>query len=348
MALPDRHKQTIQLGLSWWRAIVRDGLGETDCTAENGPFPHQSWSTLNQAFLVAVRSGSFHLTRVERDPDLEQAILSRYPELNRVLVAAVPRLRDGAYSIKAATVRTELVSFLAATQALLNPSLRAQPVGIGGGYTVLRIAEQSPPTLDFFTDTQWIPLQATQDPALDIPELTAQYTAMLLASRHRGSKAVALPFVPIERRQNLTLNNPDLSPAERCAAQAIAQLDNTKTFLMSVSGKNLEYPAIGPGFASTLLQDCFRALERVGRAGEFAGALVGWVLNHEGKPIGGEPMSRAVFAVELEAIRRTVRFGTVWLVAAGSYKGEAVRMVVTSGLANALVIDASIADHLLT
>ena len=343
-------KEAIGLGIGVFSALVVENLDADTLIAPNGRFPNQNWATLHQAFMIAIQAKALRITKVSRNFELEDAVKACFGKqgisLKNVIVANYLSGKT-TYSLASAMLGVELVAFLAANEALVGSRLIGKVVGIGGGYTLRRVAEQSIPTLNEFVGTEWIPLHAVEDPSLDNPELSAYFITATLASYHRGSRVLPFPFVPPEKREQLQLGRTSQLPTERCAAEALSKLQNASSVFYTVSGTNLGYPATSPGLAPKLLQEMYRDLEQRGLLGEFGGSILGWMLNDGGEPIGSNEIQKIIFTPRLDTLMRIASFGDAWLLAAKGYKGRAVRMAIRNGFANSLVIDSEIAHYLI-
>ncbi len=143
-------EEEIKLGIRLFRSLIVNKMNSKDCIDPiDGPFPGQSWNSLNRAFKVATSANALGLTYVPRDVAKERALLSLFPHLRQVVVAALPRNSYGEY-LDNSVIRTEFVALLAATHALTGMPLRAAKVGIGPGYTLMRFAQLVIPTSNWF------------------------------------------------------------------------------------------------------------------------------------------------------------------------------------------------------
>lgn len=338
--------RTIELAYKLCEYMVKEHLSIRECLRKKDLFPDEDRTTLNRAFTIAVRSGALRLIGVNRNKDLEASLKTRFSELKDVIVAAVPQTDTGEY-IDSIALRTELVAFLAATEVLAKSSLKGEIVGIDGGYSVLRTAELSIPSVDEFVGTKWISLETVRTSSLEYP-MSARFITNVLANKHFGSEAISLPFIAPERREHLQIASSDQTADEREAAQVIAKLQNASAIFMTVAGENLSYSVPFHTFAPKLLQGAYRDLKNRQLLDQFAGSILGWMLNDHGKPIGPNEIEKITFTITLDMLADIAKFKKVWVIAAKEYKGKAVLMALRSGLANSLVIDAEIADFLLS
>jgi len=280
----------------------------------------------------ALRSGVVRVQHVERNPAHEAAIKGRYPSLTNVIVADLP-FDDPLLS-------TEMAAFLAAVE-VLGQLIRPGAVGLGSGYTMLRLCEYSLPSVDQFNGTLWVPLLAFA------PQNTSDYTANFLARlmriRHPGSRAMYLPH-PGE------CTTPELHIALRDTTQA---MHNTQAVFVSVSGvdrrgktgnthllsdfRSADYDAEAPDLRSQ-----YAALPNKAR---FGAELLRYLLDRDGTIIARDPAVGSQVDLEILRYNSTVR-GISCLVAAGHYKASAVEVCIRSQLVNTLVIDSTIARYL--
>jgi DNA-binding transcriptional regulator LsrR (DeoR family) len=291
--------------------------------------------TIRFALGAALRSGIIRLTKVERNNRLEQSIRTRFPNLKEVIVADVPLKYDDT------VVRTELVTFLAATAAL-PMVMRPLGVGLGSGYTMLRFCEQSIPTIDQFSGTKWVPLLAFSP--TNTSDYTANFLARLMSARHPGSQALYLPH-PVE------CVSPEMKETSQHATRTTK---NLQAIFMSVSGVNrrerwgkshllAEFRSADYNAEAASLREAYSQLPDHQR---FGAELLRYLLDQEGRVIGSD--STVGNQIDLDTLRyHSEIMGRVWIIAASPYKAQAVLTCVRSGLANALVIDSEIAETLL-
>jgi DNA-binding transcriptional regulator LsrR (DeoR family)/plasmid maintenance system antidote protein VapI len=291
---------------------------------------------LQFALQAAFRSGAVRLTHVQRAEALEQALRQKYPFLKNIVVASLPPTCD------ATLIRAEVVAFLAATE-VLTQVIRETAVGLGTGYTLLRMCEQSLPSIDQFKGTHWLPLVTFIDD--NESGYTANQLAKLMHIRHPGSQAVYLP-------------HPDLfnetHPWHLHFIEAVRLLQNVQTMFVTVNGvgrrdrtlKNhplTDFRTVDYAFDSAYLRDKYADLPDKSR---FGGELLSYLLDVDGNIIDWD--QRRVWQISLDILRyNSDLVGKVVIVAARDYKAQAVRTCLHSGLCNALVIDDEIAQTLL-
>lgn len=285
---------------------------------------------------AAFRSGAVRLLHVERDQERETALKQRFPILKDVVVAAVPEAYDGTI------VRTEFVSFLAATE-VLSRVIREDVVGLGVGYTLLRMCELSIPGVDQFKGTRWLPLVTYTDDNLS--GYTANQLARLMQLRHPGSEAIHLP-------------HPDFcdtgSFAEQEFQRANRMMSNVQTMFFTVNGIGrrdrtanahplTDFRTADYSYDSAYLRDKYAALPDKNK---FGGELLSYMLDKKGEIITYD--DQRVWQIDLNVLKyMSDMIGRVCIVAARDYKAEAVLTCVRAGLANMLVIDSEIATFLL-
>ncbi len=285
---------------------------------------------------AAFRSGAIRLTHIARDDTREARIKARYPFLKDVVVAAIPEQYEGTI------IRAEFVAFLAATE-VLNTVVRESTVGLGTGYTLLRMCEHSIPSVDQFKGTQWLPLVTYTDD--NRSGYTANQLTRFMQVRHPGSEAIILPHPALcETDSNLM--------AEFQHAQY--QMQNLQAMFVTVNGVGrrdrtvhthplTDFRTADYAFDSAYLRDRYAELRD---KEAFGGELLGILLDIHGQPITWD--KERVWQINLDVLRYSSDLvGKVCIVAARHYKSLAVATCIQNGLANALVVDSEIASDLL-
>lgn len=347
----EQQKAEISLGIHFFRLLIENERKATEVTSTLGA----DWQTLNGALLMALRTQALQLVEVPRDDDKasgREAQLRRlFPNLKRVLVVKIPQTESGNF-MDGAVVKTELVTFLAATAALGLESADTRGIGVGGGYTMLRFAEQSVLCPTPFNKTSWIPLMARNDTGFEASGRSPNSVASLMAIQHPSSKAMYLPYIPRENRSRLsTIDYAQLAADEQQAALTINRFRNASTFFLTVGGKEYDAVLAFEDYSLKLRERIYNALNRRGVADRFAGDVLGIALNDAGESIDPDVQAvndDAVFTIGLEKLRNLTKMNRTWLIAALPYKRRAVLMALKSGLVNSLVIDSEIADYLIT
>jgi DNA-binding transcriptional regulator LsrR (DeoR family)/transcriptional regulator with XRE-family HTH domain len=352
-------EEEIRLGIRLFRVLVVDGMSSRDCIDPiDGPFPGQSWSSLNRAFKVATVSSALSLTGVARDTAKERALHNRFPHLRQVVVAALPRNMDGGY-LESSVIRTELVALLAATHALTGMPLRAAKVGIGPGYTLIRFAQLVIPTSNWFAGTEWIPLTAQR--ISEDYSYTANQVVTTLGHRCLGSRAYSLPFIEPQKRRQRLGGNPSLSPDTQRALETVLSLRDVSAIFMSVSGiahsepeqlvSQNEFLSSDGEHVSRLYTQMYSELQEQGLADQLVGELLGHMFDAEGRLVGlpkwRQSYQDILLTVNYSDLQRAALTSYVWLIAAGHHKRAAVLAAVASKLVNSLVIDADIAEYII-
>ncbi len=352
-------EEEIRLGIRLFRMLVVNRMNSQECIDPiDGPFPGQSWTSLNRAFKVATASNALSLTCVPRDTAKERALHSLFPHLRQVLVAALPRNARGAY-LDNSVIRTEFVALLAATQALTGMPLRSAKVGVGPGYTLMRFAQLVIPTSNWFAGTEWVPLTAQR--ISEDYSYTANQVVTTLGHRCLGSRAYSLPYIePEKRRQRLGIH-PALSPDAQRALETVLSLRDVSAIFMSVSGidhsdmehfvSQREFVSSDGEHVSRLYTQMYSELQEQGVAHQMAGETLGHIFDAEGRLIG-QPTWRQSYqdillTVSYDDLQRSALTSYVWLIAAGHHKRKAVLAATASKLVNSLVIDAEIADYII-
>jgi DNA-binding transcriptional regulator LsrR (DeoR family) len=303
---------------------------------ENRVITDQNLQYLQFAIQAALRSGALHITHVERNMGYEDRIKQKYPTLKEVFVADMPAQYDGT------VIRVEMVAFLA-MKNVLKRVVRENAVGLATGYTLLRMCEQSIPSVDQFKGTSWLPLITfTND---NESGYTANALAKLMQLRHPGSQALSLPHPA-------TIGHSEVLAAKFQEANAMTQ--NMQTLFLTVSGVGrrdrttnahplTDFRTADYSFDSTYLRDLYAGLEN---KAAFGGEILSYLLDFDGNIIGWD--KERVWQISLDVLRyNSDLIGKVCIVAARHYKARAVETCIRSGLANVLVIDNEIAEALL-
>jgi DNA-binding transcriptional regulator LsrR (DeoR family) len=326
--LQGTQREQIAYGVHLFNRLLLDGGSLADVDA------YGSWESIRAALLAALRAGAVRLTHVARDADLEAQIKARYPALKEVIVAAAPMLDD-------TVIRTEFVAFLAATE-LLNHIIRPGVVGLGSGYTLLRLCENSIPGIDQFSGTRWVPLLAF--PPENMTDYSANTLARLMSIRHPGSQAVVLPH-PVEATTRRIKNLQE---------EALRLMKNMSTVFVSVSGVDRRSPSGSTHLLAEFrsadyaleapdLRSAYGALDDKSR---FGAELLRYLLDREGNIISRD--SGVGAQVDLDILRyNCAMIGRVCMVAAGAYKALGVLTCIQNRLVNSLVIDSEIASYLM-
>lgn len=316
--LNDAQREQIDYGVRLFNALL----------TEDRPELQVDWRTMRFALQAALQSGAVRVLGVVRHTAYEEQIRQCYPALKEVVVADIPQQYDDGL------IRTELVAFLAAKE-VLGKLIRPNAVGLGSGYTVLRLCENSVPTIDQFSGTSWIPLLAF---ALNnVTDYTANYLARLMSIRHPGSRALYLPH-----------------PDEALDTTTSQMMKNVQALFISVSGVDRRMSA-----GNTHLLAEFRSADYLAEAPElrnmyaelddksrFGAEVLRYLLDTEGNILSRDSAVGSQADLEILRYNSTV-MGKSCVVAAHGYKAKAVLTCVRSKLANSLVIDSEIAEYLI-
>ncbi len=287
------------------------------------------------ALQAVLRSGAIRLLSVARNMALETELKRRYPLLKTAVVADVQEQYDDTL------IRTELVAFLAANE-VLSQTIRQSAIGLGSGYTLMRMCENSVPSVDQFSGTNWIPLLAFS--RLNTSVYSANDLARLMAARHPGSQARYLPH------------------PEECVTEALKNayqesqqaMNNLQTIFVSVSGIDRRDRQGNAHFLAEFRSADYEVeaanlrLEYAALADKenFGGEMLRYMLDHHGNIMGRDPDAAA--QIGLDILRyNSDRVGTVCIVAACGYKAKPVFTCLENRLVNALVIDSEIAQYIL-
>jgi DNA-binding transcriptional regulator LsrR (DeoR family) len=317
--LNDFQREQIDFGIRLFNSLL----------TENRPELTNDWRTMRFALQAVLHAGAIRLLQVVRHTTYEEAIKERYPSLKEVVVADIPQQYNDTL------IRTELVTFLAATE-VLGKIIRPNAVGLGSGYTMLRLCENSIPTIDQFSGTSWIPLLAFAPN--NVSDYTANYLARLMSIRHPGSRALYLPH-----------------PHELPEMTTSQMMKNVQTIFISVSGVDRRTNA-----GNTHLLAEFRSADYLAEAPElramyaelddkerFGAEVLRYLLDTDGNILSRDSAVGSQADLEILRYNSTV-MGKCCIVAAHQYKAKAVLTCIRSKLANSLVIDSEIAEYLVT
>jgi DNA-binding transcriptional regulator LsrR (DeoR family) len=325
----DFQREQLEQGIQ----IFRQFVVENRAAAEVRNHYHPQY--VRAALQAVLRSGAIRLVSVGRNSDLETELKRRYPSLKTVVVADVPEQYDDTL------IRTELVAFLSANE-VLSQTIRQSAIGLGSGYTLMRMCENSIPSIDQFSGTNWIPLLAFS--RLNRSVYSANDLARLMAARHPGSQALYLPH-PEECVAE---------PSKSIYQETQQAMNNLQTIFVSVSGVDrrdrqgnahflAEFRSADYEVEAANLRLEYAALDE---KENFGGEVLRYMLDMQGNIIGRDP--DAAGQIGLDILRyNSDMVGTVCIVAACGYKAKAVFTCVENRLVNALVIDSEIAQFIL-
>lgn len=328
-----RHE--INLGIMLFDALVRQNL-DLSTVRKGEAFRDYDIETLYGFLKIALYANALHIVGVPRDATLEARLQRRFPHLreNSVIVADIQDKNDGTL------IRAEFVAFLAATEVLSRiqyPDL----IGIGAGYTMLRMAEQVIPSMNQFRGATWVPLMTFREKTSN--RYGANFACELLANKFPRSSYHHYPFVSADQTEPIFHAH-----------------ENLRTAFVSMNGlgrsSRNHTTAADTGDFRTADFGEFARLRRVYQRlatpeirERIAGTFLGFVFDQDGRLID-EMMDGAneeVRQISLAHWRAINARGQVWVVAARRYKALPVWAAVRSGLANSLVIDNEIAEFML-
>lgn len=346
--LRDDSKELLQLGINVFKAYIGK---ERDLSQ----FRDKSDRTLNAAFRLALHSGALRLLYVPRIPNIEQKLLECYEKLKEVIVipSGLDLLRT---YMDTSVITTEAIAAFTALAVLGRYG--GERVALGGGYSILRIAENSVPRdIKQFGGTTWIPVMSKRYYENDDLMRSPNYIAGLLANRHYGSVALNLPFVaPEYRHDTMDVQQSDGSKANESRAQRVLdEFRQVTTAFISIGGvdKNDLRPerflrSSDGEHISLLRQRLYKMMVTKGTSEQFAGEVLSMMLDKNGEKLCEREIDKEVYALDLEILRDVAERNKVWLVTAGYHKRDAVHMAINCGLVSALVIEKSIAEHLVS
>lgn len=328
-----RHE--INLGIMLFDALVRQNL-DLSTVRKQEAFRDYDIETLYGFLKIALYANALRIVGVPRNHALEAQIQRCYPHLreNSVIVADIQDKNDGTL------IRAEFVAFLAATEVLSQiqyPDL----IGIGAGYTMLRMAEQVMPSMNQFRGVTWVPLMSFREKTSN--RYGANFTCELLANRFPRSGYHHYPFVSTNQtdpifhaHENLRTAFVSMNGLGR-SSRSQATAADTGDFRTADFGEFARLRRVYQRLATPQIR------ERI------AGTLLGFVFDKDGRLIDEmmEGANQEVGQISLAHWRAINARGQVWAVAARRYKALPVWVAVRSGLANSVVIDNEIAEFML-
>lgn len=200
---------------------------------------HDDLSSYASNFRRALWSNAITITHVPEATlkcEKLRAILQAQPHIkfHELCVIKTPRVGSSDHFIEQNVILTELVAVAAANFIINRPTKNRLTgvIGVGGGYTMERLAFNSRPVADDET-LIWLPVQVFAQPEdykwgedeITIPSLSklafnaearsANGIAMLLSSIHPHSNALHFPFTTLRRRDIANLVGEDEGEAEK-------------------------------------------------------------------------------------------------------------------------------------
>lgn len=345
--IDDHQRGLIEKGLEFFRLLIVRQATVEECIAELAG----DWQLLNRCLLLAIKARCLQIGSVPREESKERALRQYYgKQLRDVIVAKVPKYKDGRF-IDGAIVRTECVTFLAATQVLSQLNLDNASVGIGDGSTMYRFAQYSALSGRLFSSTKWVSLTAAHSQTIDNNPYSANSIVSLLRLLHLGSTAARLPYLSSEQAATLLEAPLGNTPNKmKLAYKIIKSFDNLTAVFMTIGGENHGRILSEESFSIRRRDELTNILRKKKLLRQLAGDILGFIRNDEGSVIDDdlESINRAlVFSMDLHQLQRLAQFHAVWVIAAMGYKSRAIYMALKRGYLNSLVIDEQIADYLI-
>jgi DNA-binding transcriptional regulator LsrR (DeoR family) len=319
----------IERGVNLFRRIVKDNAGIDDLLATD--FAKYTPQKLRHLLKMALFSRTIQLCDVERDELLEKQIHQSWKVSALVANTSFP---TGAVIDE--TIRTEVVAFLAAQNISSLPYQCS--LGLTGGSTIGRFVDLLPPASPNLSGIKWVSLLTTPQKSAANP-LAANSIIERAVYSQPGAIGFKLPFVDVPYRHSKEAQH-FLNPAR-----------HVEVAFLSVGSPEYNYTMSDTHQGSSDLTDVLEAM-----APEHRGCCVGDVLlsliDSHGQRVGSskdiDDNDAAVFSIGLDGLQQIVRsHGTVWILAARQGKADVVRGAITAKLANALILDQSVATAML-
>jgi DNA-binding transcriptional regulator LsrR (DeoR family)/predicted XRE-type DNA-binding protein len=315
---------------------------ETEASSANHLPQHTLLNSIKQCFL----SGIVQIQDVARNEELEQALKDQYA-LADCIVADVSLPSD---PVADTVVRAEAVAFLAARDAIYS-ALHSQHVGITGGSPIYRFVDLLLAATDRLRGIHWWSLLSTYNLVIGgAPAGTgANDTIARLAYSQPSAMCHPLPFIHAHQRDPLYRNRAVDPEREeiRFAETSLHGARQVQTAFLSVGSPDFEFRQLDITLRTPALRDVYDSLPKAERD-----ACVGDILlravDGDGNILGdAEVYDRFVYSVSHDDLRQVVaRGGMVWILAERPRKAAVVRAALESRLANAVVIDKSIAEQI--
>lgn len=326
-----RGRLLIEEGIRFFRSTFIKQMGTGQLRDQNPAF---DMPRAYEALFSALRSGSLCMTHVPTNEELAEQLLVAFPHLHRACVHVV----DLPYRFVGTPIYAEFVAFTAATKAL--PSLHhPYIVGLGGGYTIYRMAELSSPGQ--FVGVKWLPLSNHAENIGRNNFRSPNQAAMMMAVRNPRSEALYLAHAANILSDTIREINQN----------TLRAADNMDAVFITVNGPERDFRPVDYSERGTTY-DLYQAVLKQGLKDEFGGEVLGLLVDRYGNLIGDETlqnqMRQAATQIQLDTLRKMIEGRRVWVVAAKRYKAEAVHALLRGRLANALVIDSEIARHILS
>jgi len=347
---PPQQRDEIVRGIELFGALVVEGVKASDLMKGMNQDSPVQWQDFTGSYEVALRSGALRITNVPRDSQLEAAIKQKYG-LKFVMVAKLPK-SQGDY-MDAAIIGAEFISFLACREILDRLNFSGAAFGIGQGYTIMRMMEQSTCSSVRFGGTDWIPLVAESITGAGFSRHTSRFIAQAMSKRHPGSRLLSLPYIKPDRRTAVLADTPHADdPREQAASGAIERLREARAMFVTVNSLNLtEAPFLGDFPPDA--EDDLRLIIKEEKLGDRAVALFeDVVLDAEGEAIDNARLQayidKTIFAVGTQKLERVKSFGNSYLLAAGDHKAKPVLAVLRmkDRIVDSIIVDSIIGEYL--
>ena len=315
-------RDEIKFGIDLFHKLIVENQDIAPLVPNEG----RDWSAILACMKAALRSGALRIRRVTRNEDLEAKVRDKYG-LNQVIVADVPSKHDGL------VFRVERVAFLAATEAL-KTAAHSVRIGLGGGYTMLRMTELASLPTTTFSNTHWVPLQPSDPKTLN--PYSSEFICVNMARKYQKSETETFqrgddsaysenPAICEMWAAFVTASGPGRVPRSGQAA-------NDFNFWTADQGRKTVYPQIygdHPEIHET-----------------FGGEMLGRFVDRDGELIELEELER-YRPINFKDLRSCARQGNVWVIAARAYKARPTLAAIRGKFVNNLVIDSEIAEFLL-
>lgn len=343
--LDEEHLKQVEIGIGFFRNILLDNQNISSLK-NTPPFNRHTISEIYQAFKSVLRMGFLRIVNIGRNLRLEKELLAInreknvFPYLKQVIIANV---RD----IDATLIMTEFMVHLAVQEVLLA-STGVRSIGFCSGYTMLRLAEHISFNQALHNNIKCIPFMGY--PRYRVSPYSANFIALMFASRYNG-EAYRMPFV-----------TPVTGDADReQEAQILDEVSRMSLAFVTVNGLGQRAQSHSPDELYTQLRSSdyfhigstrifYDKLLQEGSAEPFVGQILGYMLDKDANPLGTLAFQKfhrsRLNAIPLGALSAVASSGHVWLLAARQYKAEPTFMALKNGLASCIIVDNTIAEHL--
>ena len=339
-------------------------------------YPDRDVTFLYNSFKSVLRANCLQIVHVPQSETLEAQLKMAFGnKLRKVIVADIPPNCD------CSPIRAEFVAWLFAIRVL--PALtQLKYIGLGYGYTLLRIPEIAIPHHQAFTGVNWIPLSAIHyDYSPDKSETTiaskipsANYLTRRLQNKYPSSLGWHRRYYRDKEHMRLThLDDYQIFSAQTKNLQSIITSVNgfgRKSFDDPIPPKTTQWRT-SDYIPLANMEEVYEAITRKFKSEkvkhEVGGEILGVFFDDRGKQIRlvdskdeenlspGDDDFRvylpdfhsAFFQIDLQILEELCRISSVWVVASRIYKAKPIYHLLDSKKVNALVIDREIAEELL-